>query len=63
MQRLLSGRKVVLGICGAGDGKVLSALDSVGLFELPDVELSATYDDAMECKHAWSSSAAEILNL
>ncbi|KAN0133449.1 Sulfate transporter family domain containing protein [Lactarius tabidus] len=48
VQRLLSGRKVVLVICGAGDGKVLSALDSVGLFELPDVELFTSYNDAME---------------
>ncbi|KAH9023183.1 sulfate transporter family-domain-containing protein [Lactarius pseudohatsudake] len=48
VQRLLSGRKVVLVFCGAGDGKVLSALDSVGLFELPDVELFTTFNDAME---------------
>ncbi|KAH9165177.1 sulfate transporter family-domain-containing protein [Lactarius sanguifluus] len=48
VQRLLSGRKVMLVICGAGDGKVLSALDSVGLFELPDVELFTTFNDAME---------------
>jgi SulP family sulfate permease len=54
VQRLLSGRKVVLVICGAGDGKVLSALDSVGLFELPDVELFTAYNDAMECKSACS---------
>ena len=52
VQRLLSSRKVVLVICGAGDGKVLSALDSVGLFELPDIELFTAYNDAMECKSA-----------
>ncbi|KAH9994309.1 sulfate transporter family-domain-containing protein [Russula compacta] len=48
MQRLLSGRKVVLVICGAGDGKVLRALDSVGFLELPDVEFFMTFNDAME---------------
>ena len=52
VQRLLSGRKVVLVICGAGDGKVLSALDSVGLFKLPDMEQFTTYNGAMECKPA-----------
>jgi sulfate permease, SulP family len=51
MQRLLSGRNVVLVICGAGDGKVLRALDSVGLCDLPDVEIFVTFNDAMECKH------------
>ena len=50
MQRLLSGRNVVLVICGAGDGKLLRALDSVGLLELPDVEVFLTFNDAMECK-------------
>ena len=52
MQRLLSGRNVVLVICGAGDGKLLRALDSVGLLELPDVEVFLTFNDAMECKPA-----------
>ncbi|KAI9457395.1 sulfate transporter family-domain-containing protein [Russula earlei] len=48
VQRLLSGRKVVLVICGTGDGKVLKALTSVGLLDLPDVELFVTFNDAME---------------
>ncbi|KAH9989296.1 sulfate transporter family-domain-containing protein [Russula vinacea] len=48
MQRLLSGLNVVLVICGAGDGKIFRALDSVGLLELPDVEFFVTYNDAME---------------
>jgi sulfate permease, SulP family len=51
VQRLLSGRRVVLVICGAGEGKVLRALNSVGLLELPDVELFVTFNDAMECKY------------
>ena len=58
MQRLLSGLNVVLVICGAGDGKIFRALDSVGLLELPDVEFFVTYNDAMECelaclRHRW----------
>ncbi|KAF8495887.1 sulfate transporter family-domain-containing protein [Russula emetica] len=48
MQRLLSGLKVVLVICGAGDGKTFRALDSVGLLDLPDVEFFVTFNDAME---------------
>jgi len=52
MQRLFSGRNVVLVICGAGDGKVLRALESVGLLELPDVEVFLTFNDAMECESA-----------
>ena len=38
LQRLLSGPNVMLVLCGAGDGKVFKALDSVGLLDLPDVE-------------------------
>jgi hypothetical protein len=53
MQRLLSGRNVVLVICGAGDGKVLRALDSVGLLKLPEIEVFVTFNDAMECESAW----------
>ncbi|KAI9447202.1 sulfate transporter family-domain-containing protein [Lactarius psammicola] len=41
VQRLLSGRKVVLVICGAGDGKVLCRIGQ-------HVELFTTYNDAME---------------
>jgi sulfate permease, SulP family len=52
MQRLLSGRNVVLVICGAGDGKTFRALDSVGLLDLPDVEFFVTFNDAMECELA-----------
>jgi SulP family sulfate permease len=52
MQRLLSGRKVVLVICGAGDGKIFRALDSVGLLDLPGVEFFMTFNDAMECELA-----------
>ncbi|KAI0268534.1 sulfate transporter family-domain-containing protein [Russula aff. rugulosa BPL654] len=48
MQRLLSGRNVMLVLCGAGDGKVFRALDSVGLLDLPDVEFFVTFNDAME---------------
>jgi len=48
MQRLLSGLNVVLVICSVGDGKLLRALDSVGLLELPDVEVFLTFNDAME---------------
>ena len=50
VQRLLSGRNVVLVICGTGDGKVLKALNSVGLLDLPDVELFVSFNDAMECE-------------
>jgi SulP family sulfate permease len=52
MQRLLSGRKAVLVICGAGDGKIFRALDSVGLLELSNVEFFVTFNDAMECELA-----------
>ena len=52
MQRLLSGRNVVLVICGAGDGKIFRALDCVGLLELPDVEFFMAFNDAMECEPA-----------
>ena len=52
MQRLLSGRNAVIVICGAGDGKILRALDSVGLLDLPDVETFVTFNDAMECESA-----------
>ena len=52
MQRLLSGRNVMLVICGAGDGKTLRALDSVGLLDLPGVETFVTFNDAMECGSA-----------
>jgi len=48
VQRLLSGLNVVLVICDTGDGKVLKALNSVGLLELPGVELFVTFNDAME---------------
>jgi SulP family sulfate permease len=50
VQRLLSGRNVALVICGAGDGKVRRALESVGLLDLPDVEFFITFNDAMECE-------------
>jgi sulfate permease, SulP family len=65
VQRLLSGRRVALVICGAGDGKVFRALDSVGLLELPDVELFVAFNDVMECKHTphtMTTRAPEILN-
>jgi sulfate permease, SulP family len=60
VQRLLSGRKVVLVICGAGDGKVLRALECVGLLELPDVELFVTFNDAMECKHSHNAPSPHV---
>jgi SulP family sulfate permease len=50
MQRLLSGRNVVLVICGAGDGKIPGALNRVGLLDLPDVEVFVTFNEAMECE-------------
>ncbi|KAI0260384.1 sulfate transporter family-domain-containing protein [Gloeopeniophorella convolvens] len=53
VQRLLAGRRIVLVFCGARDGPVLRALNSVGLFDLPDVELFATYNHAME----WTENA------
>ncbi|KAI0247014.1 sulfate transporter family-domain-containing protein [Lactifluus subvellereus] len=64
VQRLLSGRRVALVICGAGDEKVLRALDSVGLVELPDVELFMTFNDAMEWTEnvylrAWFDSSSQ----
>lgn len=40
----------MLVLCGAGDGKVFRALDSVGLLDLPDVEFFVTFNDAMECE-------------
>jgi sulfate permease, SulP family len=52
MKRLLSGRNVVLVICGAGDGKIFRAMDSVGLLDLPDVEVFVTFNEAMECEPA-----------
>ena len=42
LQRLLSGRNVMLVLCGAGDGKVFKALDSIRLLDLPDVEFFVT---------------------
>jgi hypothetical protein len=59
MQRLLSGRNVVLVICGAGDGRILRALDSVGLLDLPDVETFVTFNDAMECEFGLPSLRAD----
>ena len=50
LQRLLSGRNVMLVLCGAGDGKVFKALDSVGLLDLRDVEFFVTYNDGIECE-------------
>jgi hypothetical protein len=47
----------VLVICGAGDGKVLRALDSVGLLDQPDVETFVTFNDAMECRSAYRPCA------
>jgi SulP family sulfate permease len=62
MQRLLSGRNVVLVICGAGDGKIFRALDSVGLLDLPDVEFFVTFNDAMECELACCICLCAIFN-
>jgi len=63
VQRLLSGRNVALVICGAGDGKVRRALESVGLLDLPDVEFFITFNDAMECEFTSPASQALSTNI
>ncbi|KAI0029574.1 sulfate transporter family-domain-containing protein, partial [Vararia minispora EC-137] len=48
VQRVLHARGIVLVFCGMGAGDVRRALESVGLFELEDVELCESLNDAME---------------
>jgi MFS superfamily sulfate permease-like transporter len=50
-QPLLSGQRVVLVLCSAGDRKVLRALSSVGLLELMNVKLFVTFNDALGWKY------------
>lgn len=49
VQRLLQSRAIVFVFCGVRSPDVNRALESVGLFDLPGVELFQTLNDAMEC--------------
>ena len=51
VQRLLSGKRVVLVLCGFQvESGVGHALRNVGLLDMQDVELFETFSDAVECE-------------